>query len=479
MSVRCRSFFVTGASLYVATFSALVLFVVLHPSEGNGVGTLSYQEIDFPYHDDAQDVLKHLSMEGTKEEEGVHAILWYNATLGETTLFVDPEYPVAGRLMRQVHWPAVKLFRSREELQDMGEAQNCQEVASAAIINYVSYPSNFYHVMQDLAFPTFMELPEEDTTRIFSPKDFPPANIAGFHLLREWLPMGLESFPLRGKPSNESHCVAISRPATFPHEEFRFAKPTLRHRMHVHGVSQRLAGNFTLPQRPRPLCSSYPQGEGVCAPVKVRIVQRRGTRGLLDLEEELLAAKHILNSTADSLPPVDIQSLFFEDLRDRRDLVREMSQVDALIGLHGAGMTNLMFMHPCSTVTQILPALNCLWRAAEVFEGLSHMKKMMHSYFCASLNHTVMRHGNQRTKQVASLYDEMREHGTLRNQQAYLYEVEGVRVSGAELVTIIRQAVRHNLSCRKNSYREDEQGGSSTWGGPHGGSIATHPSPHH
>ena len=141
--------------------------------------------------------------------------------------------------------------------------------------------------------------------------------------------------------------------------------------------------------------------------------------------------------------------MYFEDFQDdKQALLRHMQSVDVLVGFHGAGMTNMMFMRPCSSVTQVLSPVHCFWLAAEVFEGLAYMRQLPYSELCLSLENTKMYGGEERAEKSQQLAQQVRETGAHPEQQPYLYKIEELYVTPAELESVVRTGLRSNLLCR-------------------------------
>jgi len=86
---------------------------------------------------------------------------------------------------------------------------------------------------------------------------------------------------------------------------------------------------------------------------KVRIcLMHRGSSGNRILTNE----KEILNNLAQGWDgPVEVVTLLFEVSQDMKDQVEQAHQCDVLVGVHGAGLTHLLWLHKHSTVVEILP----------------------------------------------------------------------------------------------------------------------------
>ena len=85
-------------------------------------------------------------------------------------------------------------------------------------------------------------------------------------------------------------------------------------------------------------------------PTRAVILQRENYRSILNLpeiEREILTASPIPGSVA-------VSTVFF-DAMSFKEQAGAMLTADLLISVHGAGLTNIVFMKPCSVVIEILP----------------------------------------------------------------------------------------------------------------------------
>lgn len=101
----------------------------------------------------------------------------------------------------------------------------------------------------------------------------------------------------------------------------------------------------------------------VCsAPSRIVCVSRRKARG-----------RRLLNEAAllDRLRGREVIDVCLEDL-SFRDQVELMSQTKVLIGMHGAGLTNLMFMPAGGTVIEILPRRNGIFDYNQMRNSFRH-----------------------------------------------------------------------------------------------------------
>ena len=63
-----------------------------------------------------------------------------------------------------------------------------------------------------------------------------------------------------------------------------------------------------------------------------------------------------------------MENITFEHL-DVPSTVRYMAMTHVLVSVHGAGMTNMMFMNPGSAVVEIIPFPLCSCRSPDYFYG--------------------------------------------------------------------------------------------------------------
>lgn len=331
-----------------------------------------------------------------------------------------------------------------------------------------SYPGNYYHMLQDMLLPAFMKFPLAERVRIFSPQR--EASPSGQFLHGDFLEHGIETLPLLLEEHNDDQegCVFVEKIAPYlapyreGHWKWNFAFPVLpgdaRQPMpldFVHGLSQRLAGReYRIPRDPKPLYSG--EDRRGLRPVKVRIMQRtKGTgRGnIRNLRQVLEWASHRLEERAPDLPTLEISILNMEDYTGtKKELFDVMADTDVLLGAHGAGMTNIMFMHPCSSVTQIQPGYHCIFYGSEVFEGLARTKNLLHTHYCVTLDRSIMAEDSQHTQEMRDKAEQMFREGGYPYQQEDLYRLSEIALEGAELEQLIRQGVRHNLVCRQAAF---------------------------
>lgn len=387
-----------------------------------------------------------------RPEHAPDAILEWNGA--NRTLLLAEDHPSAQDLLYGepgFEWiETVELATRAEMLQRV--PPDCEDAGYGTLMGYQTYWTNLYHFMQDCALPVFIAHPEAAAVRVFAAADFPRPT--GFELARHWMPLGVEAFPLRDRDPSDAQCLFLrSAHVLGPRNRQRLftdAGSPVDPRSPVRNVpafARMLAGgHFRLAGAPRPIRFDR------MPPVVVRVLQRRGQhadRNFDNVDVVLAEARRLFEESEHGTVVADVGVLFAEDFQDdKRALLRAMQSIDVLIGFHGAGMTNMMFMRPCSSVTQVVLPVHCFWYKAMIFEGLARSAGLVYSQFCVHPENTRMRGGEEKTEEFARAVRQDREEGQLPDQHAYLYRVEGVRVSPVEMAQMIRMGVRNNLSCR-------------------------------
>lgn len=182
-------------------------------------------------------------------------------------------------------------------------------------------------------------------------------------------------------------------------------------------------------------------------PLKIIVVNRRdrkllNSNNLLAVLHETLIQENLLQQET-VLDIVEFEDTTFDEQ------VHLMSETDIVIGVHGAAMTNLVFMKPCSVAIEIYPWLFHGWY---FFDRFAKGSDVLHYTWMEPLEHTIHNH-----KTPTQLSD-----GSIADCQNTIQEFEKeYNQIYFNHTTIPNHSFRHKLRqrSRKNLYQ-------SSWSSP-------------
>jgi hypothetical protein len=156
-----------------------------------------------------------------------------------------------------------------------------------------------------------------------------------------------------GKPfiSHEGCRHAIYNSSKIPLLDHRTKVPTLHNNTYfrtVHPLDLFRTTSLLLGENPCRLVNK--SSEILARPLRVTILNRKGTRAIKNLDK----VKRFLATNAVARNRFKIRWQYFEHL-NFLEQVSVMEATDILVTVHGAGLTNAVFMSPCSVILEFLP----------------------------------------------------------------------------------------------------------------------------
>ena len=181
---------------------------------------------------------------------------------------------------------------------------------------------------------------------------------------------------------------------------------------------------------------------------------------------------------------------------------QDFSRADVMIAIHGAGMTNTMFMSPGSAVVQVMPPFTCGWHAHTSYRNLAQLVcpvdcsvrqrrggnrlsgnpsqhvlwsplpprqvGVHHLRYCARLSSTTYFDNVDSVDSVEAQYERQNELMTIPVAiksdpiQMTIYSVDSIHLSGRELVHILGDAAHQiclPVDSEERSLTQDTQDG--------------------
>ncbi|XP_062202988.1 alpha-1,3-arabinosyltransferase XAT3-like [Phragmites australis] len=234
---------------------------------------------------------------------------------------------------------------------DAAAAPRCTRThtAPAVVFSIGGYTGNIFHDFSDVIVPLY-----NTVQRYRSDVQLVMANVDSWwlvkydKLLRELsrhAPLDLS----KAGASGEVHCFGHAVVSLRAHRELIIERERSLDGLSTLDFTRFLRRALSLPRdAPTRL------GDGTGRKPRLLIISRRRTRILLNLDAVVRAAEEV----------------GFEAIVNESDVANDIAQVgrlinscDALVGVHGAGLTNTMFLPPGATMVQIVPWGGLQWMA--------------------------------------------------------------------------------------------------------------------
>ena len=155
---------------------------------------------------------------------------------------------------------------------------------------------------------------------------------------------------------------------------------------------------------------------------------KRQISNLYQVQQLVKKTQHVKSS---------MENVTFEHL-DVPSTVRYMAMTHILVSVHGAGMTNMMFMNPGSAVVEVIPFPLCSCRSPDYFYGVggyyhgsSVAQGIKHYHYCVPATDVVWQKKDP---------PKLKSGGKCGWQ--YLHAVESVKIDAAKFVSIMRKVER-------------------------------------
>jgi hypothetical protein len=219
--------------------------------------------------------------------------------------------------------------------------------APAVVFSTGGCGTNFFHAMSDLVVPLYITAREYGGRVHLLVTDYRPEWVAKFRPVLD----ALSAHPVVDLDSDAAvRCFPAARVGLESHNGMLAIDPTLsRHGYTMVGFRDFLRSVFSLP---RPWAWSSSRPVIISRPPRLVMVLRRHSRALTN-EAETVAAMEDLG--------FDVVPARPEDVGDMARFARVVNSCDVMVGVHGAGLTNMVFLPHNATVVQIVPWGDMKW----------------------------------------------------------------------------------------------------------------------
>lgn len=200
----------------------------------------------------------------------------------------------------------------------------------------------------------------------------------------------------------------------------------------IHASDALLMSNLLLN---RPLCYYYGEKEKILQNnLRIAIVTRP-TRSILNTED---IVKYLFHRRFFSSHQVKVEVMSF-DGKSFEDQLKDASETDIMIGIHGAAFTNSVFMKPCSVLIEVYPSLFHGWF---FFDRFTKGSDVIHYPWMESLENTIHPSFNSHSKCSK----------ILRSYAKEYYD----RLLYRDHTTSRRWKLRHNILGKNSSYLNND-----------------------
>ncbi|KAG2549626.1 hypothetical protein PVAP13_9KG169813 [Panicum virgatum] len=222
----------------------------------------------------------------------------------------------------------------------------------AVIFSTGGYNRNFFHVMTDVIIPLYLTARQYDGRVQLLATDYEPKWIAKYKSILATL----SAYPVIDMDSDEDavRCFPSARVGLESHKELGIVPGLSRNGYTMTSFREFIRSAYSL-QRPR--AAPVSRSSGGRKP-RLVLILRRNSRQLKNEADAIAAATEVGFDVVPAGP---------DDVSDLERFTAVVNSCDVLMGVHGAGLANMLFLPDNATVVQIIPWGDLKWPCRQSF----------------------------------------------------------------------------------------------------------------
>ena len=222
----------------------------------------------------------------------------------------------------------------------------------AVIFSTGGYNRNFFHVMTDVIIPLYLTAREYNGRVQLLATDYEPKWIAKYKSILA----ALSAYPVIDMDSDEDavRCFPSARVGLESHKELGIVPGLSRNGYTMTSFRGFIRSAYSL-QRPR--AAPLSRSSGGRKP-RLVLILRRNSRQLKNEADAIAAATEVGFDVVPAGP---------DDVSDLERFSAVVNSCDVLMGVHGAGLANMLFLPDNATVVQIIPWGELKWPCRHSF----------------------------------------------------------------------------------------------------------------
>lgn len=214
----------------------------------------------------------------------------------------------------------------------------------AVVFSTGGYNRNFFHVMTDVIIPLYLTAREYNGSVQLLATDYEPKWIAKYKAILA----ALSAYPVLDMDTEDTvRCFPSAHVGLESHKEFGITPGLSRNGYTMVSFRDFIRSAYSL-QRPRAAPVSKSSGRKP----RLVLILRRNSRQLKN-EDDAIAATTEVGFEVIAAGP--------DDVRDLERFSGVVNSCDVLMGVHGAGLANMLFLPNNATVVQIIPWGELKW----------------------------------------------------------------------------------------------------------------------
>ncbi|CAN6283527.1 unnamed protein product [Urochloa humidicola] len=220
----------------------------------------------------------------------------------------------------------------------------------AVVFSTGGYNRNFFHVMTDVIIPLYLTAREYNCRVQLLATDYEPKWIAKYKSILA----ALSAYPVIDMDSEDTvRCFPSAHVGMESHKELGIVPGLSRHGYTMVTFREFIRSAYSL-QRPRVVPVSSSSGRKP----RLVLILRRNSRQLKNEADAIAAATEVGFKVVAAGP---------DDVSDLERFAGVANSCDVLMGVHGAGLANMLFLPDNGTVVQIIPWGELKWPCRHSF----------------------------------------------------------------------------------------------------------------